>query len=563
VAVSAPAVEAPPRPPVDADPHAPCARLSTLDGLIVGANAAAARLLARPVAALVGRTFASCLAPSSAMLWEAQFRPLLMARGTLDGAFLSVRDAGTGELPVLVAATARREGRALHVELALLPARQRVAFEQALRTARDEAEAARLESEAARRALAESVARQQAVEAQLQQAQKMEVVGQLAGGIAHDFNNLLAVIGGHLEEATARLAPAPAPVRAAVDEELASVRRTADRAAAVVRQLLAFSRHQVLAPGRLELGAAVREAGPLLQPVLGPDVAWRVEVDPAAGPVVADRGQVEQVLLNLVLNARDAIHATGRGGTITVSVAPGHAPSVMADAAGVAPRAWVRLTVADTGTGMDAATLGRVFEPFFTTKTVGAGSGLGLAMVYGIVQQSGGQVHVASTPGVGTTVTIDLPAAPVAAPVPPPPPVSAAAGAPTAAAPTGPAPDGGAPIVLLAEDEPALRRIAQRALTRAGFTVLACEDGAAAWAAWQAHRAGIVAVVSDVRMPGMDGHALRDAIRAECASLPILLISGYAELALAVHGPADGFLEKPFTTARLVETLRALGVQPA
>jgi len=561
--------------------------LSLADGLIAAANAAAIRLLARPSEALRGRTFTSFLTPSSALLWEAQFNPLLMVRGAVDGAFLRVYDASGAELPVLVAATARHDGSTLRIELALLPARQRVAFEDALRSARDEAETARAESEKAREALAESIVRQQATEAQLRQAQKMEVVGQLAGGIAHDFNNLLGIMGGHLEEALERIAQVNDPVLAGVVQELAQVRGAAERAAAVVRQLLAFSGRQVLAPGPLDLGAVTREAVPLLQPILGSEVACELTVDPATDPVIADRGQIEQILLNLVLNARDAMHATDRRGTLRVTVAPSLDPTNEVEH--VAPasdphepatcRAWVRLTVADNGIGMDEATLARVFEPFFTTKPVGAGSGLGLSMVYGIVQQSGGRVSITSTPGVGTTVVVDLPSAIAAWPrtstettafgahahgVPgtdttfatQPDAFSERQGAATVS----PAYANGAPVVLLVDDEAPLRHLTKRLLERFGFQVIVCENGADALALWRQERSRIAAIVSDVTMPEMDGHALRCAVRGEAPALPILLLSGYAQQPMADWGASDGFLEKPFTREELLAAMTTLNV---
>jgi signal transduction histidine kinase len=537
------------------DPHGPCARLSTVDGVIRAANPAAGRLFGMPVAALVGRTFVRCLTPSSVLLWETQFRPLLMMRGAVDGGFVAVRTGAGDEVPVLVAAGARHVGATLHVEVALLAARQRLAHEQALRAARDEAQAARAESDAARLALAESVARQQATEAQLRQVQKLEAVGQLAGGIAHDFNNLLAVIAGHLEQADVELAGVPQPAGALVAEELAHVRRAADRAAAVVRQLLAFSRHQVLAPSALDPAAVVREMEGLLRPLLGANVAWRVECPGPTWPVVADRGQLEQVLLNLVINARDAIRATGRPGTITVRVENHAVPGGSGQ-----PEEWVRLTVEDSGSGMSADTLARAFEPFYTTKPVGAGSGLGLAMVYGIVQQSGGRIALASDPGSGTRVTIDLPSA-VRTP---------GHGRPVVRGPERPATPAGAPAssraaagtVLVVDDDAGVRHMARRMLTRAGYAVVECENGARALAAWRARPGAIRAVVSDGRMPELDGHALRRALRAEQAELPILLVSGYAERAVDACGPCDGFLEKPFTSDGLLEALRALGVHP-
>jgi two-component system cell cycle sensor histidine kinase/response regulator CckA len=368
----------------------------------------------------------------------------------------------------------------------------------------------------------------------------------------------------------------------------------------------------VLAPISLDVGDVIRGAESLLRPTLGTRTAWSVVEDPRVGPVVADRGQLEQVLLNLVLNARDAIAESGRPGAVTVRVAPWWDEPDTADDqhdthGGTTPRAWTRVTVTDTGQGMSADTLAHACDPFFTTKVVGKGSGLGLAMVHGIVRQSGGRVGIASTPGSGTTVTFDLPvvrfpAAPhgagqddeatdrpahnpgtltdtrmtdtacAATPTRTLVSVSALSGGAVlrgmdtddASAPGASAvdPEESSGCVLLVEDDPALRRLAARMLERAGFSVLTCEDGDAAWRAWEAARPRIRGVVSDVRMPGRDGHALRRSLRMQSRALPIVLMSGHAEQPVEEIGTMDTFLEKPFTSAQLLEALAAIGLHP-
>lgn len=596
---------------VAVDEHGPCARLSVVDGVIVRVNAAAERLLGRATGELVGQGFSGCLTRDSVLLWESQFLPLLMVRGALDGVFLGASLPSGGEVPMLVAASRRSDGGQVCVEFAMLLARQRVAYEAALEAARDAAEAARAEVVAAHAALAASTAREREVAAQLQQVQKLEAVGVLAGGIAHDFNNLLAVVSGHAEAATAQLAALPQSVGSGVLSDLEQLQRTVTRAAGVVRQLLAFSRQQVLAPAPLDVGDVVRSAESLMRPTLGTQTAWSVVEEPRVGQVVADRGQLEQVLLNLVLNARDAIAESGRPGAVTVRVAPWRdeldaSYAQQSKHGGKTSQAWTRLTVTDNGQGMSADTLAHACDPFFTTKSVGKGSGLGLAMVHGIVRQSGGRVGIESTPGKGTTVIIDLPVVQlpeaqhvtgrdVEAMDPP----AQKPGAP-ATLTAGPdiltrtpvtisAPSDGAVMkrmdhddtsapwttatstddrgassgcVLLVEDDPALRRVEARILERAGFSVLTCADGDAAWCAWEAQRPRIRAVVSDVRMPGRDGHALRRALRTQSRTLPIVLMSGYAEQPIEDLGVMDTFLEKPFTATQLLQALAGIGLRP-
>ncbi len=581
---------------VGIDEHGPCARLSVVDGVIVRVNAAAERLLGRPSDALVGQSFGGCLTQVSVLLWESQFLPLLMVRGALDGVFLGASLPGGEEVPMLVAASRQSDEGHVCVEFAMLVARQRVAYEQALEAARDAAETARLEVVAA-------------------QAERREAIAVLAGGIAHNFNNLLAVVSGHAEAAMAQVTALPQAVGSGVLSDLEQLQRAVGRAAGVVRQLLAFSRQQVLVPGSLDVGDVVRSAESLLRPILETRTAWSVVADPRVGQVVADRGQLEQVLLNLVLNARDAIAESGRPGAVTIRVAPWRDEVEPSDGrhdthGGKTPHVWTRVTVTDTGQGMSADTLAHACDPFFTTKGVGKGSGLGLAMVHGIVRQSGGRVGIESTPGSGTTVTIDLPVVPLpeaqhvaghddeatdrpaehqgtlsdtimadtaceATPTRAPVAWSAQSGgvelrdmdkdyarAPTTTATSAADPDESSECLLLVEDDPALRRLAARMLEHAGFTVLTCEDGDAAWRAWEVHRPYIRGVVSDVRMPGRDGHALRRALRTQSPALPIVLMSGYAEQPVYDVGIMDMFLEKPCTSTQLLQALAAIGLHP-
>jgi PAS domain S-box-containing protein len=380
------------------------------------------------------------------------------------------------------------------------------------------------------------------LETQLRHAQKMEAVGQLAGGVAHDFNNLLTVIHGNLEFARHDLAP-DHPVQA----DLMEVTRAAERAQALVRQLLAFSRKQVLQTQALDVNDVVRGADALLRRVLGDEIAFETRLGAQPAVVHADRGQLEQVLLNLAVNARDAMLSAvhghpGTGGTLSIATDvvdhDGAGPSALP------PGPYVRLTVTDTGHGMDATTRARIFEPFFTTKGLGVGTGLGLAMVYGIVAQAGGAVSVESAPGAGTTFTILFPYVDEVVTAPEPPVVST--------------PTRGHGTVLLVEDEPAVRVTTRRVLERHGFGVLEARHGVEALQVWRRHMPEIVCCVTDLRMPEMGGRELVSRLRAERPALPVVYVSGYSDQAAgALAGPYDALIEKPFTRDALLAALHA------
>ncbi|GLC25228.1 PAS domain-containing protein [Roseisolibacter agri] len=383
------------------------------------------------------------------------------------------------------------------------------------------------------------------LEEQLRQAQKMEAVGQLAGGVAHDFNNLLTVIGGNLSFVRADLPPDHA-----AQADLAEIARASDRARTLVRQLLAFSRKQVLSPRALDLNEVVRGAEKLLRRVIGEEIVLETALGRDVGIVLADAGQLDQVLLNLAVNARDAMltaqhgHA-GSGGTLTLETGTVTLDARTAPAwAPLAPGRYVRLIVRDTGHGMDQTTRAHAFEPFFTTKPVGAGTGLGLATVYGIVAQSGGTVRLDSAPGQGTTVTILLPEVEAMPregdtgswPVPTP---------------------GQQGIVLLVEDEAAVRATARRIMERHGYAVLEARHGADALMLWQTHGREVTAVVTDLRMPEMGGRELASVLREDRPDLPLVLVTGYADQPLVAHlGRGTAYVEKPFTGDALLAALR-------
>ena len=418
-------------------------------------------------------------------------------------------------------------------------------------------------------------------------AMRLEALGLLAGGVAHDFNNILAVIRANVELARDALSGRSADVPVALSD-LAEVDRAVERASELVRQLLAFGRRQRLAPEPLDLNAVMRETLALVRVLVGDAVQIVVRAATSLPRVRADRPQIEQVLVSLVLNGRDAIaEAPARSGMLTVTTC-----LIDVDADAVArvgvPHAgrYACLKVRDNGIGMDAATRARIFEPFFTTKTVDRGAGLGLAATWGIVRQSGGGIQVESEPGVGSVFTVYLPAADVVAVVPDqaapsmtgvaqslpsePPPVAVprAAGTPVRldAARNASAHDGDGPTVLLAEDDHAVRRATSRILRGAGYHVLEAGDGRSALALWHARAREIDVLVTDVRMPHLRGDALARAVRADRPELPVVLMTGFGEDPAAwgerhTDGTADGasdgaldvpVLAKPFATAELL-----------
>ena len=359
-------------------------------------------------------------------------------------------------------------------------------------------------------------------EAQLRHAQKMEAVGRLAGGVAHDFNNLLTVIGSNADLGTEL-----ARDGLATPEEFQEIRAAVDRAAALTRQLLAFSRRQVLAPAPVAINDVVVDAERMLRRVIGEDVVLQTQLDERAGDVVADRGQLEQVLMNLVVNARDAMPT---GGLVVISTQlddEGH----------------VALAVSDTGSGMTAATQARAFEPFFTTKEPGKGTGLGLSTVYGIAQQSGGDVSIRSALGAGTTVTLTLPHCPALAHAADAPPIG------DVLEPTGAA---AGETILLVEDEAPVRAVARKILVRLGYRVIEAANGADALFLWSMHRARVQLVLTDAVMPLMGGRELVERLREVGADVPVLFMSGYADGERGGEVPAGSeLLGKPFTAEAL------------
>ena len=385
---------------------------------------------------------------------------------------------------------------------------------------------------------ARDVTERRSLERQLLQAQKMEAVGRLAGGIAHDFNNVLTAIFGYADLLTEEL-PAGSPAR----QDLEEIRKAATRASALTRQLLAFSRQQVLAPVVLSVNDLVDDVGKMLRRLVGEDVELRLILARDAGNVRADSGQLQQVIMNLVVNARDAMPT---GGKLVIETADAELTEQYAELhQAVIPGRYVMLAVSDTGVGMDAQTKARIFEPFFTTKEKGKGTGLGLSTVYGIVKQSGGYVWVYSEPGHGTTFKLYLPR--VDAPAEP------------QAPPRETATLTGTETILLAEDDEILRPLTKGLLAKLGYTVLDAESAEQALAVAGARQGPIHLLVADVVMPGASGRELARRLAQSRPETRVLYVSGYTDDAIVHHGmlePGLKFLQKPFTPAALARKVR-------
>jgi two-component system cell cycle sensor histidine kinase/response regulator CckA len=379
---------------------------------------------------------------------------------------------------------------------------------------------------------------QRRLQQQVLQSQKMEAVGRLAGGIAHDFNNLLTVITSYSDLLLEDLAPGDAK-----RDDLEQVRKAADGAAALTRQLLAFSRQQVVEPRVVSLNTVVEGLQKILRRVIGEDIDLTTTLAPDLGAVRADVGQLEQVLMNLAVNARDAMPTGGRLTVETANVE--HDPEFARHREAAAVRRFAMLAVSDTGCGMDEATKARIFEPFFTTKEPGKGTGLGLATVYGIVKQAGGFIWVYSEPGQGTSFKIYLPQVEAAAER-----VTAVAGARV---------PGGTETVLLVEDAAAVRAVTKQVLERQGYTVLEAADGEAAVQLAQRHHGAIHLLLTDVVMPRVSGRDLAQQLGRVRPDLKVLYASGYTDDSVVRHGILESgiaYLQKPFTPESLARKVR-------
>jgi two-component system cell cycle sensor histidine kinase/response regulator CckA len=402
------------------------------------------------------------------------------------------------------------------------------------RSAEDRVAVERLSRERTEVALSKS-------EEQLRQAQKMEAVGSLAGGIAHDFNNLLSVILSYSELLSEDLRPND-PMR----EDLDEIKGAGLRAVELTRQLLAFSRQQVLVPKIVDLNEIVGGMEKMLRRLIGEDVELVAIAAPSLRRIVVDPGQIEQVIMNLAVNARDAMP---QGGQLTIETAEVDLDEgAAAEHEGLERGRHVMLAVSDTGTGMDHATQARIFEPFFTTKDVGKGTGLGLSTVFGITKQSGGAISAASEPGKGTTFTVYFPVADLA--------VSAQR---SSIPPPGRHPLRGSETILLVEDEASVRALARTILRKYGYTVLEAQSGGDALLLCEQHPATIDLLLTDVVMPRMSGRQLAERFAAIRPQMKVLYMSGYTDDAVLRHGVVEStsaFIQKPITPEPLARKLR-------
>jgi signal transduction histidine kinase len=472
--------------------------------------------------------------------WDAIVSDYSMPQFSGPQAFETLRETGLDIPFVIVSGTVGEESAVQAMRMGvhdyllkgnlhrLGPALERELRDCADRKARVQADAARHRAEATLRA----------TEEQLRQAQKMEAVGRLAGGVAHDFNNILSVILSYTTFAIDALKPDD-PIR----DDLLTVQGAGERAADLTRQLLAFSRQQVLEPRVLEPAKVVRGIEKMLARLVGEDVAVSIKPASDTGKIFADPGQVEQVIMNLVVNARDAMP---RGGKIAIEMSNAVLDDeYAAEHPGVTPGPYVMLAVTDTGTGMDRATQARIFDPFFTTKEVGKGTGLGLSTVYGIVQQSKGHIWLYSELGQGTTFRVYFPrtdreAVDMRTPLPP----RSLQGTET---------------VLIVEDEEAVRAIMCAVLRRNGYTVVEARNGQAALQACETHGETLDLVVTDVIMPVMGGRELADRLLELRPTLKVLFVSGYTEHSVIEHGVLErgiAFLQKPITPRAFATKVR-------
>ena len=388
-------------------------------------------------------------------------------------------------------------------------------------------------------AVQRNVTHEHELEEQLRQSQKMEAVGRLAGGVAHDFNNLLTAISGFTELASSEAEPG-SEVAGYLDE----IRRSSERATALTRQLLAFGRRAVLAPRVLDLNKVVSEIAPMLQRIIGDDIRLEVRGDPLLRRTRTDRGQLEQVIVNLAANARDAMP---NGGKLTIATENATLDHLYAaEHPEVQPGGYVRMCISDTGMGMDAATEEHIFEPFFTTKGPGSGTGLGLATVFGIVSQSGGHVSVSSVPGKGSTFCVELP-------------VFDSDHEDQATAALASTVERGRETVLVVEDEPAVLAFAAQLLERNGYTVLRAANGDEAVDLARRYSGRIDLLFSDLVMPGLTGHETASSVRATRPEIRQLFASGYSEEMNANRrtlDPNHRFIAKPYGMDTLLRAVR-------
>ncbi len=491
-------------------------RLSDRHGVILRANPALARMFAKPLDSLPGQPFTCCYEVDDPESILARYRERVESR-TVEARFETMLRRWDGE-PIWV------EGANATIELPSRP----VVFT----VLRDVTERKRSEQE------------RSSLEEQLRQAQKLESIGRLAGGIAHDFNNLLTVINGYSRLLLGSL-KAGDPLRDGLEE----IHKAGERAARLTQQLLAFSRKQVLQPRVLDLNRVVEEMRGMLPRLVGEDVEVRIALNADSPMVHADPHQLEQVIMNLAVNARDAMPHGGKLWIETAIVEWGE--SQAQSHPGARAGRYVMLAVRDSGTGMDEATRQRIFEPFFTTKEAGKGTGLGLSTIHGIVEQSGGYIEVYSEPGHGTAFKVYLPALAEAA---------ADAGIP-AAVPV----IGGKETVLVVEDQAEVREFAADALRAYGYQVIQAANAGEALLLCEREREHIDLVLTDVVMPSMSGTALADRLKKRWPGIKVLFMSGYTDDTIVHHGDLENgaeFIQKPFSPDQLAIKVREMLMAP-
>jgi hypothetical protein len=422
----------------------------------------------------------------------------------------------SGAIPVGVKRHRTRDGRELEMEIV--------------------AHSVELEGRPAMLAIGTDVTEKRKLEEQLRQAQKMDAIGRLAGGIAHDFNNILSIIINYAEFVGDGVGPDHA-----ASPDVREIITAAKRAATLTHQLLVFSRKESPQLQLVELNPVVRDFQRMIARVVGEHIEVRAELDPHLGAVKADRAQLEQVLMNLAVNARDAMP---EGGKLTIETANVTLSASDAQALSLPAGEYVSFAVRDTGCGMDDATAARVFDPFFTTKGIGKGTGLGLSTVFGIVQGHLGAIAVTTAPGRGSTFRVHVPRA-----------AGRAASAPSGSSP---APASGTETILVVDDDPGVRSAARRALLRAGYAVLEAPNGQEALDVLHDRGHGVAAVLTDVVMPHVDGPTMVRRALEEYPHLRVLYMSGYSEheSVKVPLGEGDQFLSKPFETSELLAAIR-------
>jgi PAS domain S-box-containing protein len=532
---------------------APCGYLSTLpDGTIIRVNQTFLTWIGMDRRDLVGhKCFQEFLSIGGKIFYDTHFAPLLRMQGFVNEIAFDLTCANGRQLPVLANTVQKLDaaGRPMVHRITLFNATDRRTYERELLLARRKAEEATEQlkrlNETLEQRVSEEVAERMKAEEALRQAQKMEAVGQLTGGIAHDFNNLLTIIVGNIELLQRRLPEGHERLQRAADHAMEATRR----AATLTHRLLAFSRRQPLDPKPIDTNKLVAGMSELLRRTLGEMVVLETVLAGGLWRTQADPNQLENAILNLAVNARDAMP---NGGKLTIETANTRLDEayVQAFAEPVPPGQYVQVSVSDTGTGMDKATMERVFEPFFTTKEAGKGTGLGLSQVYGFVRQSNGHVRIYSELGEGTTIKIYLPRLIGSDEEP----AEMPSQAPTMV-------KGSGETILVVEDEPSLRVYAVEALRDLGYRVLEAADGKGALAVVEQHPEVQLLFTDVVLTGGMNGRALAEEVARRKPGIPVLYTTGYTANAIVHHGrldPGMHLIGKPFTYAELAAKVRRM-----